>query len=157
MYTVVLMAAMTSGHAMAGQHAGNPCRGCFGCYGGYPGSGYNYMVANGYQSAFSVYGPVANAGAAAPTSTNRAASPAGKGCAVSGASQEKAPAVQSTTETPEKTKAPKPKADACPKRLSALDAEADRSVASAPRANGVRFRPSAFCDYLRDDPVRRPS
>jgi uncharacterized protein (TIGR03000 family) len=59
MYTVVLMAAITSGHAATGQwRAGNPCRGCWGCYGGYPGSGYNYMVANGYQSAFSVYAPV---------------------------------------------------------------------------------------------------
>ena len=67
MYTVVLMAAITSGHAATGQwHAGNPCRGCFGCYGGYPGSGYNYMVANGYQSAFSTYAPVAGASIYAP-------------------------------------------------------------------------------------------
>jgi uncharacterized protein (TIGR03000 family) len=63
MYTVVLMAAITSGHAATGEwHAKSGCRGCYGCYGGYPGSGYNYMAASGYQSAFSVYAPVAGAG-----------------------------------------------------------------------------------------------
>jgi uncharacterized protein (TIGR03000 family) len=64
MYTVVLMAALTAGSASTGQGLGHGCagcRGCVGCWGGYPGSGYNYMVGNGYQSAFSVYAPVAGA------------------------------------------------------------------------------------------------
>jgi hypothetical protein len=132
MYTVVLLAAMTSGHAMTGQaRAGNPCRGCFGCYGGYSGSGYNYMVANGYQSAFSVYAPVVNAVAVVPGNTKSTACTKRNACAVSGASKEKVPAVQS--DTPAKTKAPKPEGDASPKTLGALDAEAKASY--SPRSS----------------------
>jgi uncharacterized protein (TIGR03000 family) len=66
MYTVVLMAALTSGPATTGQalpgvRQAAACRGCFGCYGGYSGSGYNYMVGHGSWSAFSVYAPVVGA------------------------------------------------------------------------------------------------
>jgi uncharacterized protein (TIGR03000 family) len=56
MYTIVLMAALSSGQA-TGQY-GTGCRGCVGCHGGYPGSGYNYMAASGYNCAFSTYAPV---------------------------------------------------------------------------------------------------
>jgi len=66
MYTVVLMAALAPGHASIGQYGAAPtcaCRGCWGCYGGYTGSGYNYMAASGYVSAFSTYAPVAGASA----------------------------------------------------------------------------------------------
>jgi uncharacterized protein (TIGR03000 family) len=66
MYTVVLLAAMTAGPASTGQgftHACSGCRGCYGCWGGFSGSGYNYMVGHGYQSAFTVYAPVAGANA----------------------------------------------------------------------------------------------
>jgi uncharacterized protein (TIGR03000 family) len=64
MYTVILMAALAPGHATTGQYGAAPtcaCRGCWGCYGGYSGSGYNYMAASGYLSAFSTYAPVAGA------------------------------------------------------------------------------------------------
>ena len=72
MYTVVLLAAMTAGPASTGQgftHACSGCRGCYGCWGGFSGSGYNYMVGHGYQSAFTVYAPVAGAANASGSGT----------------------------------------------------------------------------------------
>ena len=72
MYTVVMLAAMTAGSASTGQgfsHACSGCRGCYGCWGGFSGSGYNYMVGHGYQSAFTVYAPLAGASSGSAAGT----------------------------------------------------------------------------------------